>query len=88
MDVKERLMKNQTWDLIELSESKRVLHNKWVYRLKEENDGTKRYKARLVVKGLQLREGIDFNEIFSPVVKHTTIRYVLSIVTTKNLHME
>jgi len=37
--------------LVELLESKHALHNKWVYRLKEENDGTKRYKARLVVKG-------------------------------------
>ena len=32
------LMENQTCVLIELPESKRVLHNKWVYRLKEEND--------------------------------------------------
>ena len=24
-------MENQTWDLIELPESKRILHNKWVY---------------------------------------------------------
>jgi len=45
----ESLMKNQTWDLVELSESKRALHNKWVYRLKEEHD-TKRYKTRMVVK--------------------------------------
>ena len=30
-----------------------VMHNKWVYEPKEENDGTKRYKARLVVKGFQ-----------------------------------
>jgi len=40
------------------------------------------------VKGFQHREGINFNEIFSLVVKHTTIRSVLSIVTAKNLHLE
>jgi len=62
--------------LVELPESKCALYNKWVYRLKENND-TKRYKARLVVKEFQQREGIDFNEIFSLVVKLTTIRYVL-----------
>jgi len=39
-------MENQMWDLVKLPESKRVLHNKWVHRLKKENDGIKRYKAR------------------------------------------
>lgn len=44
------LMKNDTCDLVELPKGKRVLKNKWVYRLK--NDGEEaRFKARLVVKG-------------------------------------
>ena len=47
-----------------------------------------RYKARLLVKKFQQRECIDFNKIFSPVVKHTTIRSALSIVTAENLHLE
>ena len=42
--------------------------NKWVYRLKEEDGGKKRYKARLVVKGFAQKKGIDFDEIFSPIV--------------------
>jgi len=74
--------------LVELPESKRALHNKCVYRLKENNDGTKRYKARLVVKEFQQRKGIDFNEIFSHVVKLTTIRFVLSIVAEEDIHLE
>ena len=41
---------NQTWELAELPIGKNALHNKWVYRVKEEHDGSKRYKARLVVK--------------------------------------
>ena len=63
------------------------MHNKWVYRSKEEYD-TKRYKARMVVKDFQQWEGINFNEIFSPVVKLTTIRSVLSIVVAENLRLE
>ena len=42
------LVRNQTWDLVQLPTGKRELQNKWVYRLKEEDRGEKRYKARLV----------------------------------------
>ena len=45
------LVNNQTWDLVKLPTGKRELQNKWVYRLKEEDRGQKRYKAELVVKG-------------------------------------
>ena len=63
------LVRNQTWELVKFPAGKRVLQNKWVYRLKEEGGGKKRYKAILVVKGFAQKKGIDFDEIFSPVVK-------------------
>ncbi|KAL9249371.1 Retrovirus-related Pol polyprotein from transposon TNT 1-94-like protein [Drosera capensis] len=82
------LEKNNTWFLTTLPAGKKALQNKWVLRVKKEHDGKKRYKARLVVKGFQQKRGIDYNEIFSPVVKMTTIRLVLSIVTVENLDLE
>jgi hypothetical protein len=87
-DEMNSLMTSQTWELIELPQRKKALHNKWVYRVKEEHDGSKRYKARLVVKGFQQKEGVDYTDIFSPVVKLTTIRLVLGIVAAENLHLE
>ena len=63
-DEMDSLLGNQTWELIKLPVGKKVLHNKWVYRIKNEHDGSKRYKARLVVKGFQQKEGIDYTEIF------------------------
>ena len=55
---------------------------------RSEHDGSKRYKARLVVKGFQQKEGIDFTEIFSPVVKMSTIKLILGMVAAENLHLQ
>ena len=87
-DEMNSLLGNQTWEIIELPAGKKVLHNKWVYRIKNEHNDSKRYKARLVVKGFQEKEGIDYTEIFSPIKKMLTIRLVLGMVVAENLHLE
>jgi len=76
--------------LVKLPKGKKALENRWIYRVKQESNSTSpRYKARLVVKGFrQKKKGIDFNEIFSPVVKMSSIRIVLSLATTLDLEVE
>ena len=46
-----------------------------------------KYKAKLVVKGFRQQYGVDFDEIFSPVVKMTTLRFLLGIVTVEDLEL-
>ena len=87
-DEMDSLLGNQICELTELLVGKKALHNKWVYRIKNEHDGSKSYKARLVVKVFQQKKGIDYSEIFSPVVKMSTIRLVLGMVAVENLHLE
>ena len=82
------LISNQTCELAKLHVGKKALHNKWVYRVKEEHEGSKRYKSRLVVKGFQHKEEIDYTDIFSPVVKLNTIITVLIIVASEDLHLK
>ncbi|KAH9323328.1 hypothetical protein KI387_017967 [Taxus chinensis] len=82
------LEQNQTWDLVKLLACKRTLQNKWVYRIKEEEGGHKRYKARLVIKVFSQKVGIEFGEIFSHVVKMTSIRTILSLAAVEYLHLE
>jgi hypothetical protein len=74
--------------MVQLPTGKRALQNKWVYKLKEEDGRKKKYKARLVVKGFAQKKGIDFDEIFSLVVKITSNMTILSLVAVKDLHLE
>ena len=56
--------------------------------IKEEADGSNHYKARMVVKGFEHEYGIDYTNIFTLVVKLTTIRLVLSFMVVENLELQ
>ena len=47
-----------------------------------------KYKARLVPKGYSQILGIDFINVFSPIVKHSSIRALLGIVTIHDFELE
>ena len=83
------LQKNGTYQLVELPKGKRPLKCKWVFKLKKDGNGKLvRYKSRLVEKVFEKKKGIDFDEIFSPVVKMTSIRTILSIAASQDLEVE
>ena len=73
---------------VNLPKNRRALPCKWVYRLKETSDSTTpKYKDRLVVKGFRQEYGVEFDEIFSPVVKMATVRFMLGVVAVDNLEL-
>jgi len=79
------LIDNNTWDLVTLPNDRQPVGCKWVFRIKENVDGSvNRYKARLVAKGFHQVVGCDFTETFSLVIKHVTIRLILTLVVTNN----
>ena len=84
------LDENHTWDLVQLPEGMRVVGCKWEFKKKPgaSDEDQPQYKARLVAKGFAQKEGVDYNEIFSLVVKHTSIRLMLAIVAHEDMELE
>lgn len=79
---------NRTWRLVTLPPRKLPIGCKWVFKIKHKVDGSiKRYKARLVAKGYNQQEGIDYNKIFSPIVKIMIVRSLLSVAAIEGRHV-
>lgn len=79
----ESLMRMKTWKLEECPKDVKPLSCKWV--LREKANG--KLKARLVARGFEQKEGIDYGETFSPVVHHASIRLILSHAATEGMKL-
>jgi hypothetical protein len=77
---------NGTWKLEKRPTGKKVLTSMWVLKIKRKSDGSiKRYKARLIARGCSQVAGIDYTEIFTPVVRLESLRVLLAIVCIEDL---
>ena len=73
-------MDNHTWDLVPCPEGKNIVGSRWVFTVKRDASGsTQKYKARLVAKGYSYLEGIDYQEVFSPVARYDSIKSLLAV---------
>jgi hypothetical protein len=79
---------NEVWDLEEIPKGAKTVGCKWVYKTKYDSQGNiDKLKARLVAKGYTEREGIDYNEIFSPVLCKDSFRIIMALVAHYDLEL-
>jgi hypothetical protein len=80
VDEYQALLQNNTWSLVSRPSDANIVSGKWVFRDKHNSDGTlARYNAHWVFCGFSQAKGIDYDETFSPVIKPSTIRVILSL---------
>jgi hypothetical protein len=75
------LLSNGTYELVRRSRSMKILPCRWVFRVKPGGI----YKARLVVKGFMQQHGVDYTEIYAPVVRLEVLRFLFVLVAIYNL---
>ena len=83
-------MKNDVWDVVPRPEEKLFVTSKRIYKIKHAVDGRiEKYKTRFVAQGFSQKEGIDYEETFSPIAKYTSIRSVLALAAMMkwNIHI-
>jgi hypothetical protein len=71
-------IKQGSWKKVPRSQARKsgktILPTKWVFKKKDEQDGTTRYKSRIVTKVFMQIPGVDYLESFSPVANDTSVR--------------
>ena len=76
--------RNDTWELVTPPPNCRPIGLKWIFNLKKNPRGEViKYKARLVVKGYSQQKGLDYDEIYAPVVRFETIRILIALAALK-----
>ena len=79
------LRENNTFTLTSLPEDKKAVGNRWVYAIKNNLDGSEKYKVWYVAKGYSQKMIIDYDETFSPTANLTCSRMLMPKAAQEHL---
>lgn len=75
-------MKNDVWEVVSRSEENSVVTSKWIFKIKHVANGSiEKYKARFVARLFSQKEGVDYDETFSPIARYTSIRTIIALAS-------
>ena len=73
------MYENKVWNLMDLPDDRQAIENKWIFKRKTDADSSVTiYKARLVEKGFDKVQGVDYDEIFSLITMLKSVRIMLA----------
>jgi len=78
------LKDRDVYEIVDLPKRRKAVKNRWVFNIKPNG----RYRSRLVAKGFSQVEGIDFDELFSPVVRYENVRLLLAVAALEDLDIQ
>ena len=82
------LKENNTWTLVPAPRNSAVIPCRWQYKAKRDKEGNVViFKARFVAKGFKQQHGIDYTETFAPVVRYDSLRSILALAASRDLHL-
>ena len=78
--------------MVSRSEDKSIVSSRWLYKVNQAtDDSVEKHKAKFVVRGFSQVEGIDYDEIFAPIARYSSIRSILALSAQMGLkihHMD
>ena len=79
------LIQNDTRKLVPPPKNKHIVGSQWVIKVKiDANGNLDRFKARLVAQGYSQTLGVDYNEVFSPAARYSTLRWLIALANAND----
>lgn len=80
MEEYQSIMKNDVLDVVTRPKGKSIINSKWIFKIKHAPNGSvEKHKVRFAACGFSHKEGIDYEETFSPVPRYTSIQAIISL---------
>ena len=74
------IVKNSAWEIVLRPVYKSMVGSRWIYKVKKPANGSvEKYKARFLAWVFSQIEGIDYDEIFAPIARYSSIRSIVAL---------